>query len=123
MSIRASLVYILWYLIALHKTAELFRLSGKPSAARRLSKAAQALRQALKKLVQADGLIGDGFSDAGKRVRTTSIHAQSSPAVASGNCKLEPKFLTSMQNPNEILFNQFQPNMIKTFHVSFCICR
>jgi len=82
MSIRASLVYILWYLIALHKTAELFRLSGKPSAARRLSKAAQALRQALKKLVQADGLIGDGISDAGKRVRATSIHAQTLASMA-----------------------------------------
>ena len=75
-------VYNLWYLIALDKTAELFRLSGKPSAARRLAKAAQALRQALKKFVQADGLIGDGISDAGKRVRTTSIHAQTLASMA-----------------------------------------
>src|SRR5690606_27513079 len=66
----------LWLLIALEKLAELHRLTRDAKAAVRCERWAGRLRTALKKLIDARGLMRDGIDWKGRIVKTTSPHAQ-----------------------------------------------
>jgi hypothetical protein len=77
-----STVYNLWLLMALEKTALLSRKAGKIREAGVLSARAKRLRESLKKLVERSGLLCDGLTFAGKRIKTTSIHAQTLAILA-----------------------------------------
>lgn len=69
-------VYNLWLLLALEKLATLASATKRPGEAGRLNQWAKTLRKSLSPLVTRDGLMRDGFTDGGKIVEDTSLHAQ-----------------------------------------------
>lgn len=66
----------LWLLLALDKTAELYRLAGQPEEAAKLEAWAVRVRASLAHLVNDQGLFGDGFSARGTRITQASVHTQ-----------------------------------------------
>jgi hypothetical protein len=77
-----STVYNLWLLIALERLAEMSRMAHKLDDAKKLTAWSRRLRKALDSLVQKDGLLCDGLTFAGKRVKETSIHSQTLAIIA-----------------------------------------
>ncbi len=77
-----STVYNLWLLIALERLAEMSRQANMRSEAGKLTAWAARLRKALGRLVRKDGLLCDGLTFAGKRVKETSIHSQTLAMLA-----------------------------------------
>jgi len=73
----------LWLLIALEKTAQMHRLTGRPRQARPLEEWARKLRRSLSALINRDGLLCDGRDWKGKIIPSASIHAQTL-AIISG---------------------------------------
>lgn len=78
-----STVYNLWLLIALERLAEMYRKTRNTPKAAKLATWATELRQALANVVRPDGLLSDGLTFAGKRVDSTSIHAQTLAILAN----------------------------------------
>ena len=77
-----STLYNLWLLMALEKMAKLHDLTGQTGQAKCLKAWARRLRQSLQRLVRPDGLIEDGRTFSGKRVRSTSVHTQTLAILA-----------------------------------------
>ncbi len=69
-------VYSLWLLHALDRLADLHRASGDHAAAQACTDWSTSLRRALVELLNADGLLTDGFDPAGAPRKSTSVHAQ-----------------------------------------------
>ena len=69
-------LYNLWLLLALDRTAELNRLVGRGARARELAGRAARLRVALKRLVNAQGLVADGLKWDGTPVDEASVCTQ-----------------------------------------------
>lgn len=82
-----SAVFNLWFLIALEKMAELYRLAGQTRKAKAHLVRAKGLRKALGHLIRKDGLVMDGMTFRGRVIKTTSIHAQTLAILAG----LQPK--------------------------------
>ena len=72
----ASSVYNLWLLIALERLAALYRLTRDPAAALRCERWARRLRTRLRRLINARGLMRDGYDAKGRLLASTSPHAQ-----------------------------------------------
>ncbi|HEY8967079.1 MAG TPA: alpha-L-rhamnosidase C-terminal domain-containing protein, partial [Candidatus Methylacidiphilales bacterium] len=76
-------VYNLWLLIALEKTASLYRKVRRPREAVPLEAWAGRLRRSLEGLVDRRGLVRDGIDRKGRPVPDTSLHSQTL-AIAAG---------------------------------------
>ena len=76
----------LWRLIALKKTAQMHRISGRPEKAQPLEEWALRLKTALRSLIDKEGLLCDGRTPQGEIVPSTSIHSQTLAIIAG----LEP---------------------------------
>ncbi|MCC6415940.1 MAG: alpha-L-rhamnosidase N-terminal domain-containing protein [Opitutaceae bacterium] len=93
----APSVYNLWLLIAIEKTAALYRLTRDFKAAARCLRWAARLRTALTKLVDRRGLMRDGIDWQGRIVKGTSPHAQALALIAGlapKSDKVMERFLT-----------------------------
>ena len=75
-------LYTLWLLIALEKLAILYRLSGDDGKASVLQRWSIRCRKALKRLIDADGLVRDGITHDRKIINTTCIHNQTLALMA-----------------------------------------
>lgn len=71
-----STLYNLWYLHALQKTGELYRLSGNDARAAQVGALEANLRQALTQCLNQDGMLCDGLTFEGKLVASASSHTQ-----------------------------------------------
>jgi alpha-L-rhamnosidase len=69
-------LYNLWLLLTLQALAKLHRVNKDASSAKGVEAWAGHLRKALKKLINPEGLVRDGFTFDGKPVETASIHSQ-----------------------------------------------
>lgn len=78
----ASSVYNLWLVLALERLAALHRLTREPAVAARYEAWARRLRAKLRALVDARGLLRDGFDAQRQRLRSTSPHAQTLALMA-----------------------------------------
>ncbi len=88
-----SSVYSLWYLHALERLADMYELSGEPVAAKTCSKKANKVRKNLRKLINEDGLMQGGYTEDGKIMPETSVHAQTLSLLTSLSPKNENKML------------------------------
>ncbi|MDQ8192940.1 family 78 glycoside hydrolase catalytic domain [Coraliomargarita sp. SDUM461004] len=71
-----SSVYSLWYLHTLDRLNEMYSLCGDTVFAENCQRKAINLRKNLHKLINAEGLIQDGYTEQGHVVTETSVHAQ-----------------------------------------------
>jgi hypothetical protein len=94
-----SSVYNLWLLIALDRLAEMSREAGKRHEASKLSAWAARLRKALGRLVRKDGLLCDGLTFAGKRVKEASIHSQTLAILAGLHPEHNPQRIAKVLLP------------------------
>ena len=78
----ASAIYNLWLVITLEKLGALHRLTRDAVAAARCERWARRLRARLRVLVNARGLMRDGYDAKGKLLSSTSPHAQTLALMA-----------------------------------------
>jgi hypothetical protein len=78
----ASSVYNLWLVLALERLAAMHRLTRNRKAAVRCERWARRLRTILRTCINRRGLMGDGLDAKGRRLRSTSPHAQTLALMA-----------------------------------------
>lgn len=79
----ASTVYNTWLLLALERLASLHTLARQTAAAQRCTRWARRLRRTLRGFLNAHGLLTDGLDARGKRLKSTSPHAQTLALMAN----------------------------------------
>lgn len=79
----APTVYNLWLVLALERLAAMHRLTREAAVAVRYERWARRLRATLRTLVDARGLLRDGFDANRKRLSSTSPHAQTLALLAN----------------------------------------
>ncbi|MGZ0709723.1 family 78 glycoside hydrolase catalytic domain [Coraliomargarita sp. W4R53] len=89
-----SSLYSLWYLHTLDKLSELYSLSGDDTSSAHCQKKAKKLRKSLRKLINDDGLMQDGYTEQGSLVKETSVHSQTLALLTKLSPKNEKKMLT-----------------------------
>jgi len=89
----ASSVYNFWLMIALERLAALHRLDRDAAAAARCERWARRLRAILRRLVNSQGLMRDGFDAKGRLLTSTSPHAQTLALMTD----LAPKSAATME--------------------------
>ena len=89
----ASSIYNLWLVLALERLAAMHKLTRNVSAADRCARWAKRLRGKLTKLINARGLMCDGLDAKGRRLSSTSPHAQAMSLMAN----LAPKSAATME--------------------------
>lgn len=88
-----SSVYSLWYLHALNRLEQMYSLIGDTTSATTCHKKATRLRKHLRKLINRDGLMQDGYTENGDLVSETSVHAQTLALLTQLSPKNEKKML------------------------------
>jgi hypothetical protein len=87
-----SSIYSLWYLHALDRLSQLYKLIGNHSASHSCSEKAKRLRTQLQKLINDEGLMQGGYTERGEIVSETSVHAQTLALLT----ELAPQHETAM---------------------------
>jgi hypothetical protein len=101
-----STVYNLWLLMALDRLAALAGKANDLSQARKLTTWAARVRKALAPLAREDGLLCDGITFQGKRVKETSLHSQTLAILAN----FQPEHNAARLNKSLLPFIRRQTN-------------
>jgi hypothetical protein len=95
-----SSVYSLWYLHTLDRLKQMYSLSGDEASAKDCKKKAKRLRKSLLKLINADGLMQDGYTEQGQIVTETSVHAQTLALLTQLSPQNEKQMLSARILPS-----------------------